>query len=267
MSTDLTLSDKQRTFLAERDIDESTWHALTTSIFPGANPQSVLMAYEYCKARKLDPLKKPCHIVPMPVRDARTGNVEWRDVVMPGIYELRTTAARTGEYAGSTEPEFGPMIEHEIGKTKIEAPEWCRMTVYRMIGGEPRPFSHIEYFEEAVATKKDGNPNSMWRKRRRGQLAKCCEAGALRKAFPEEIGGEHAAEEMMGRDEPRDVTPTAPSADQSIAALTADEKPETVDAEQEPEKGEDTAEQEPEETTEPADDQGDEAEDLDTPPY
>lgn len=263
MRTDLTLSDKQKTFLAERGIDESTWHALTTSIFPGAEPQSVLMAYEYCKARKLDPLKKPCHIVPMPIRDARTGNTEWRDVVMPGIYELRTTAARTGEYAGSTEPEFGPMVEHEIGKTKIMAPEWCRMTVYRMIGGEPRPFSHIEYFEEAVATKKDGNPNSMWRKRRRGQLAKCCEAGALRKAFPEEIGGEHAAEEMMGRDEPRDVTPTAPSADQSIAALTADDQ--AQEPENSPEQSDPT--EEPEEAEDPDEAQAEVADELDEPPY
>jgi hypothetical protein len=47
-------------------------------LFPGANPNSVLLVWDYCLARKLDPLKKPCHIVPMEVKDAKTGTYEWR---------------------------------------------------------------------------------------------------------------------------------------------------------------------------------------------
>ena len=39
----------------------------------------------------------------------------------------------------------------------------------------------------------------MWGKRPRGQLDKCVEAAALRKAFPEELGNVYAAEEMEGR--------------------------------------------------------------------
>jgi len=38
----------------------------------------------------------------------------------------------------------------------------------------------------------------MWKKRTRGQLAKCAEAQALRKAFPE-IGAQPTAEEMEGK--------------------------------------------------------------------
>ena len=40
----------------------------------------------------------------------------------------------------------------------------------------------------------------MWRKRAYGQLAKCTEAQALRKAFPEFSGGQATAEEMEGKD-------------------------------------------------------------------
>jgi len=112
-------------------------------------------------------------------------------VVMPGIYEYRTTAQRTGEMAGISDPEFGPIIDYK----GVTAPEWCKVTVYRRQNGERCAYSHLEYFPEAVNTKKDGTINAMWTKRPRGQLAKCAEAGALRKAFPEELGGEMTAEE------------------------------------------------------------------------
>ena len=39
----------------------------------------------------------------------------------------------------------------------------------------------------------------MWANRPVGQLEKCAEAGALRRAFPEEIGNELTAEEMAGQ--------------------------------------------------------------------
>jgi phage recombination protein Bet len=134
----------------------------------------------------------------MSVTDATTGEKSWRDVIMKGISELRTTAARTGEYAGQDDPEFGPVSEY-LG---VSAPEWCKVTVYRIVQGQRVAFTHTEYFTEAVATTRKNNQeviNRMWSKRPRGQLAKCAEAGALRKGFPEEIGGELAAEEMEGK--------------------------------------------------------------------
>lgn len=187
-----TLPANIQTALTERSIDTAVWTTLQNSVFPGAKDESILLAVDYCKARKLDILKKPCHIVPMSVTDAKTGNKNWRDVIMPGIYEQRITAFRTGQMAGQDEPVFGDTVTFR----GIDAPEWCRVTVYRFINNERCAFSHTEYFCEACATTKEGKPNSMWSKRPRGQLAKCAEAGALRKAFPDELGGVITADEV-----------------------------------------------------------------------
>ena len=188
----MTLPANTQTALKERNIDLAVWSTLQNSVFPGAKDESIILAVDYCKASKLDILKKPCHIVPMNVTDAKTGNKQWRDVIMPGIYEQRITAFRTGQMAGQDDPVFGEIISFN----GMDAPEWCRVTVYRFINGERCAFSHTEYFTEACATTKDGNLNSVWSKRPRGQLAKCAEAGALRKAFPDELGGVITADEV-----------------------------------------------------------------------
>lgn len=206
MSKALAKTDDTRPpAVIERDIPLETWNAITTSVFPGAQEQSVIMAVDYCKARKMDILKKPVHIVPMQIPTGRKDangypEKEWRDIIMPGISEARTTAARTGSYAGQDEPKFSEIIDF-LG---VKAPESCTVTVYRMVQGMRVGFNHTEFFSEAVAIKKGWNGakdkvNSMWTKRPRGQLAKCAEAGALRKAFPEELGNDYIAEEMHGK--------------------------------------------------------------------
>ena len=186
-------------WLQSHGLNESMWSALSNSIFPGAKPESIVMAVEYAKARNLDIMKKPCHIVPMNVKDAQSGNSQWRDVIMPSITEQRITASRTGSYAGQDAPIFGEMVDIRFGQQTHTVPEFCTVTVYRIIHGEKVAFSHTEYFEEACSTTKTGDLNSMWTKRKRGQLSKCAEAGALRKAFPEEVGNEYTVEEMEGK--------------------------------------------------------------------
>lgn len=188
--------------VAKRGINEAQWRTLCNSLFPGANPQSVLLVVDYCQARKLDPMKKPCHIVPMRVKDARTGNYDWRDVVMPGIYEYRTTAQRTGEYLGHSRPVYGPPLE-QFGVT---APEWCEITVYRWnaASGQKVEFPVCVFFKEAAAVTKDKQTgkvvaNDRWSKAPIQMLTKCTEAAGLREAFPDELGGEPTAEEMDGQ--------------------------------------------------------------------
>lgn len=180
-----------------RGLDEFQWSTLCNSLFPGARPESVLLVVDYCRARKLDPLKKPCHIVPMEVRDSKTGTTEWRDVVLPGIYEHRTTAQRTGLYLGHSFPSWGPELEHK----GVKCFEYCELVVYRWHEATKQriEFPVRVYFREAVTLTRDGRPNSRWTRAPLQMLLKCAEAAGLREAFPDEIGGEMTAEEMDGR--------------------------------------------------------------------
>ena len=194
--------------LVQRGIDEPTWNALCNTIYPGANPDSVVMAIDYCKARGLDILLKPVHLVPMQVTDARTKEKVWRDVPIPGIGMYRIQADRSGNYAGADEPVFGPDVTEEFqdpynqnAKIKVTYPQWCKYTVYKMVNGQRVAFRAMERWKENYATQsgKTKCPNAMWRKRSYAQLAKCTEAQALRKAWPE-IGSEPTAEEMEGKE-------------------------------------------------------------------
>lgn len=176
--------------------DDEIIPVLQSSLYPGAKPESIKLVLGYCKAAGLDPMQKPVHLVPMNVKKPGGGrdDYEWRDVVMPGIGLYRTQAARTGELAGIDEPIFGPMVS----RFGIEFPEFCKVTVYRMIGGLRVAFTACEFWVENYATvKRDSDqPNAMWKRRPRGQIAKCAEAQALRKAFPE-LGSQPTADETI----------------------------------------------------------------------
>ncbi|RJG10963.1 phage recombination protein Bet [Pseudomonas cavernicola] len=185
---------------------------LSGSLYPGAAQNSVVMVLAYCKAAQLDPMLKPVHIVP--IYQKGRGMV---DVVMPGIGLYRIQAARTGQYAGISDPEYGPAITATLAGVEVTYPEWCRVTVKRqMASGQIAEFTANERWLEnyATASRDSAAPNAMWKRRAFAQLAKCAEAQALRKAFPE-VGSAPTADEMEGKafdDSARDVTPAASQA-------------------------------------------------------
>ena len=198
-------------------LDAPKWKVLIDQIFPAAKTtDAILLAMSYCNARGLDIFKKPVHIVPM-WSSTKRAMVE---TVWPGICEIRTTATRTGEYAGMDEVVWGPMVtktfsgvveewtEDEGRRVKravkksveVSFPEWASVTVYRIVKGVRCPFNTKLWWIETYGTVgKTDIPNDMWIRRTRSQFDKCLEAAALRKAFPEETGNTYVAEEMEGK--------------------------------------------------------------------
>lgn len=227
-------------------VTKQTWKALIDAIYPGAQTaDSVILALSYCKARNLDPFKRPIHIVPVWNNEKRA----LVDTIWPGIAEIRTTAVRTGQFGGADAAIFGPdktrTFEGETGrdnnkkheKVTLAFPEWAQITVYRITpqGQRVAIAGPRVYWEETYACQgRTELPNSMWQKRTRGQLEKCAEAAALRRAFPEEIGNEQTAEEM-GQDfydpsktiehAPAGAAPPRPKADDQAPKPTPEPAP------------------------------------------
>lgn len=193
-------------------VDMHVYQSLKNTVFPGAKDESIALVLAYCKAQNYDPMKKVCHIVPISVNVGKINKNgfkedkwEYRDVIMPGIAAYRIDASRTGQYIGISEPEFGPLIEHDFsGNGKIfRFPEWCRRVTKRALpNGMIAEFVAKEYFIENYATQSSSNqePNKMWRKRPRGQASKCTEAQAIRMGFPDEVGGQITFEEIEGKE-------------------------------------------------------------------
>ncbi len=218
------LMTAQSTALSGMSEDELI-NVLRNSLYPGAQTDSIKMILGYCKAAGLDPMQKPAHIVP--IWDGKLKVM--RDVVMPGIGLYRTMASRTGECAGVSEPEFGADVTETLGGATITYPTSCKVVVKRILpGGQIAEFAATERWKENYAIKggadKSIAPNAMWTKRPYAQLAKCSEAQALRKAFPE-LGSAPTADEMEGKAlEEVDVTPRAVIAEKpSLPTITADE--------------------------------------------
>ncbi len=159
----------------------------------------------YCQAAGLDPTADAAYLVGYFSKKLKK-NI-W--TIIPGIGKFRIQASRSGVCMGIDNPEYGPILEKkrkqknsdgEWVEKEIKYPEFCRVTVKKLISGK---FSdHIaSYVGEARWSdfEKFRQYNPIWFESPFNQLAKCAEAQALRKAFPELFGGQYTFEEVQDR--------------------------------------------------------------------
>lgn len=144
-----------------------------------------------CQRTGLDPFTKQIHAV------KRYDSALRRDVMsfQTGIDGFRTMSERTGSYEGTTKAEWcgedGKWVDVWLSK---EPPAAARIGVYRK--GFREPVYGVALFREYVQTTREGNPNRMWSTMPANQLAKCAEALAHRKAFPQTHTGLYTYDEM-----------------------------------------------------------------------
>ena len=133
-----------------------------------------------------------------------------------GIDGYRSLAARTDQYLGSDDAEYGE--DCPCGKAPAGHPLWARVVVRRWHppSGQVIPQPGRADWHEFVPS-----DDFMWREKPRLMLAKCAEAQALRKAFPWVLGDLYIPEEMARADETPSTPPTV-TARAAVAAKAAE---------------------------------------------
>lgn len=171
-SDQVQFNEHQRAALAQIGVDKA-----------GAGDLAVLM--HVSQRTGLDPFSRQIYMI------ERGG--KW--TLQTGIDGFRVIAERRPEYAGQTAPEWcGEDGEWRGVWTSAKPPAAARVGVLRT--DRPTTWGIANFAEFSVG-------NSMWKGKPAHMIAKCAEALALRKAFPNDLAGLMTPEEADRDDMPR----------------------------------------------------------------
>lgn len=179
---ELTTTTKHE--LAKLSSDEV--ELLKQTICKGATDLELKLFLQVCNKSGLDPFSRQIHAV----KRWNASDSKMEMTIQTGIDGLRLFASRSGQYAGSSDPEFF----FEAGN---KFPVSATVSVWKIVQGQRCSFTATAYWEEFYPGDKQG---FMWRKMPRTMLSKTAEAQALRKAFPNETSGIYADEELHRAD-------------------------------------------------------------------
>lgn len=180
----------QRRTAAITEWDEGYKKLVVSTVLKPKNREAtgpeIAMFAEQVQRTKLDPFMRQIYGI-----YRKDDGVE-KLTIQVGIDGFRLIADRTGKYEGQTPVEW---CDAEGNWTDVwlkdGSPAAARVGVRK--SGHPEPTVCVAHWAEYLPP---GNPGPMWKKMPANQLAKCAEALALRKSFPNELSGLYAPEEM-----------------------------------------------------------------------
>ncbi len=168
----------------------------------GATDDELALFIGQCQRTRLDPFARQIYSI------ARKQQVDGKWIekrsVQTSIDGLRLIAARTGAYHGQGVTEWcgkdGVWSDFWI---KDEPPAAARVAVHRKdFDGPLYGFARFASYASYVTYDGKTTLTAMWRKMPEVMIAKCAEALALRKAFPQELSDLYTDDEMGQVDNP-----------------------------------------------------------------
>lgn len=204
-NTAIAIRDDQVVF------DEHQRKALAHIGVQDASNADLAVFFHTCKRTGLDPFAKQIHMIK---RDGK-------QTIQVGIGGLQLVAQRTtertkGALAYEDAQWCGPDGVWRDVWLAEEPPAAARVVVLR----DGQRFPAVAHFREYVQTHwKNGQQlvTKTWREKPAHMLAKCAEAAALRKAFPQDLSGLYIPEEL-GEGMPATVQAAPPASEPVVTA-------------------------------------------------
>lgn len=173
----------------------------------GASPGDLAVYMHYCQKTGLDPFSKQIYFIGRQSKERWMENGRWVEAwvtkwtIQVGIDGFRVIRDRIATKLGvSVEYEDTIWYDaagagHEVWLSD-EPPAACRFAVLK----DGRRFPAVVRYSAYVPLR-DGKPTGLWGRMDAEQLEKVAEAKALRRAFPNDLGGLYIEEEMAPEDE------------------------------------------------------------------
>ena len=193
------------------------------TMMEGASKDDVALFVATCERTGLDPFAR--QIMPSSRNTNRNGAWVTLWTWLVTIDGLRKIAVDSGDYEGQEGPWWcGPDgVWKEIWTDPKNPCFAAKVLVHRK--GFRQGLSGIAKYASYVQKKKDGNPNNVWANLGDHMTAKCAEALALRRAYPNEMAGLYTSDEMAqaGFEIPEEPK-TPPAAKQEVQDLHREDR-------------------------------------------
>jgi phage recombination protein Bet len=204
MSGSLVVAGKGAAVTERGELTGDQVELIKRTIAVGATHDELALFIQQCQRTGLDPFARQIYAI------KRQGKM----TVQVSIDGFRLIAERTGKYAGQTAPQWcgpdGVWVDVWLANTP---PAAARVGVMRHDFQQPAVgiATYREYSQQA---------SPMWTKMPATMLAKCAEALALRKAFPQELSGLYTTDEMEQAAQPVEYVKADTVEPRALAAPT-----------------------------------------------
>lgn len=163
---------------------------------PKTPPQQVAVFAKVCAEKGLSPFSKQIYLTSYNTKEGLKYSV------ITGIDGYRALAARTHLYAGCEPPMFNRSSQGvwytaaDLLISGKKAPISCTFTIYKLVGNQRVTFTAEVLFDEYASKTYKGDLMGKWKTMPFNMIAKCAEAAAYKKAFPEQMAGLTIPEEQ-----------------------------------------------------------------------